>query len=68
MNSNTFNSHDGLCYSYCHSHFKEKQIETTERLTNLPQATELVRAGIQAQVFRLQASPRDLNDAVNSPL
>lgn len=36
--------------------FKEKQMETAERLSNLPKTTELVRVGarIQAQVFALQ--------------
>lgn len=56
MLSNTFNSHNNLCYSYCHPHFKAKQIETAERARNLPKTTEPAREGasIQAQELRLQ--------------
>lgn len=70
MLSNTFNSHHGLGHSNCHFHFKEKHIETAERLTNLPKTPELVRIGVRipAQVFWLTPSLLgDLKDAVYSP-
>lgn len=63
MLSNTLNSLNDLYYSYCHLHFKEKQVEAEKRLSNLPKITD--ELGVKVR-FGTSDLSGDLKDTINS--